>query len=187
MNLNELWGHCIDGWATIQKSPTALTINLDFGYVLWTAPSIKWIQVQDVNFLRCLQTLGASSMDTSWATTGFWGAWPPFFIIPSLVFLLTFQAVLLRYFGQSLIRCSGLPHSKQLQFFLSYSPTVLAKQMIYLTNWSAPPIPLEVSESFSSEDPASSSPSGFTPESSSAECFPLWWIERWRYNCPSAS
>ena len=73
MSLNEPWGHHIDGWATIQKSPTALTINLDLGYVLGSTPLSKWIGVQEGNFLEYLQALGASSRDVSWAATGFWG------------------------------------------------------------------------------------------------------------------
>ena len=54
MDLNKLWSHCIDCWATIQKIPTALTINPDSGYVLWSAPPIEWIWVQEGNILGCL-------------------------------------------------------------------------------------------------------------------------------------
>ena len=88
-NLNELWGHCIDGRATIQKSPAALTINLDPGYVLRSILLIKWIGVQDGKFFRCLQAWETSSGDASWATTGFWGAQPPLFAVPSFTFKLT--------------------------------------------------------------------------------------------------
>ena len=62
-NLNRLWGHCIDGQATIQKSPTAVTINPDPGYVLRSILPSKWIRVQEENFLRCLWALGALSRD----------------------------------------------------------------------------------------------------------------------------
>ena len=138
------------------------------GYVLRSAPPIKWIGIQDGNFLRHLQGLGASPGIANWATTGFWWAQPPFFTIPSFTFKLAFWAVLLRSFGQSLMMWSGLPHLKQFQFFLWYSPTVLAKWMIYPIKWSAPLTPLEVSASSSSKDSAPSSPSGFTLEFSSA-------------------
>ena len=63
MSLNELWGQCIDGGATIQKSPTALPINPDPDYVLRSALPIKQIGIQEGNFLICLQALGASSGD----------------------------------------------------------------------------------------------------------------------------
>ena len=52
-----------------------------------------------------------------WATNGFQGAWPPFFVIPSFAFILAFWVVLLRFFGQSLVRWSGLPHPKQIWIF----------------------------------------------------------------------
>ena len=41
-------------------------------------------------------------------------AWPPFFVIPLFAFKLAFWAVLLRPFGKSFTRWSGLPHLKQL-------------------------------------------------------------------------
>ena len=110
MNFNKLWSHCIDGQTTIQKSPTAFTINRDSGHVVRSAPLIKWIGVQEGNFLRHLQALGALSGNAGWATPGFWGVQPPFFAIPSFAFKLAFHAVLLRSFGKSLVRWSGLPH-----------------------------------------------------------------------------
>ena len=103
-SLNKFWGHHIDGRATIHKSPTSLTIKPDLGYVLRSTPLSMWIKIQEGNFLRHLQTMGASSEDASWVTTDFWGVWPPFFVIPSSVFKLTFQEVLLRSFRQSFTR-----------------------------------------------------------------------------------
>ena len=97
----------------------------------------------------------------------FLGTWLPFFAVPSFTFKLTLQAVLLQSFGQSFMRWSGLLHPKQFWFFFWYSAIALAKLMIEQTCLSAPPIPFEVSGS-SSEDSASSSPSGFTLKSSSA-------------------
>ena len=76
--------------------------------------------------------------------------------------------ILLRSFGQSFMRWSGLPHLKQFWFFLRYNSTMLAKEAICPTDWSAPPTPLEVSASSPAEDSAFSSPSAFAPESSSA-------------------
>ena len=64
-SLNKLWGHHIDGQATIQKNPTALTNNPELGYVLRSTPLSKWIGVQAEIFLRHLQNIGASSMDPS--------------------------------------------------------------------------------------------------------------------------
>ena len=156
MSLHEPWGHCIDDWATIQKSPTALIINLDPGYVLRSILLSKWISVQEGNFLGCFQALGALSGDVDWVTAGFWGVWSPFFIIPSFMFKLAFCAVLLRYFRQSLTRWSGWPHAKQFWFFFWYSLTTLAKWMMYSSNWSAPSTPTEVSGSPPSEDLTSS-------------------------------
>ena len=60
--------------------------------------------------------------------------------------------------------------------------TTLAKWTIYLTNWSAPPTPLEISMSSPPEDLASSSPSGFMPESSLASLFSTvvdWAVKVW--------
>ena len=128
----------------------------------------KWIEVQEGSFLRHPQAQGASSRDAGWVTTGFWGAWPPFFVIPSFIFKLAFWVVLLRSFGQSFMRWSGLPHLTQFWFFLWYNSIALAKQMIYPTYWYVPPTPLEVSVSSPAEDLTSSSPSGFMPKSSSA-------------------
>ena len=105
--------------------------------------------------------------DTSWVPTGFWGAQPLFFIIPSFTFKLTFWVVLLRSFGQSFMRWSGLQHLKQFQFLSLIYLNCIGK-MDNIPNWSAPPTPLEVSASSRAEDSASSSPSGFTSESSSA-------------------
>ena len=149
MSLNVFWSHHIDGWANIQKSPTALTINPDSGYVLRPAPPIKWIGVQEGNFLELLQAFGTSSGDASWATTGFRRAQPPFFAISSFTFKLTLWVVLLRSFRQSLMRSSGLSHPKQFQFFLWYSLIALAKQMTYPIDRSAPPTPFKVSALFS--------------------------------------
>ena len=128
----------------------------------------KWIRVQEENFLGLLQALGPLSNDAGLATTCFWGACPPFFTVPSFTFKLTLQVVLLRSFGQSLMRWSGLPHLKQFWFFFWYSLTALTKWTIWPTCWFAPPIPLNISGSSSSEDSASSSPSGFTLKYSSA-------------------
>ena len=180
-NLNELWGHHIDGWATSQKNPTVPTINPDLGYILRPTSLSKWIGVQEGNFLRHPQAEGASCGDAGWVTTGFWGAQPPFFFVP-FSFKLTFWAVLLRAFGQSFMRWSGLPHPKQFWFFLWYSSTALAKWTIYLTNWSASPTPFRVSVPSSAEDSASSSPSGFAPEPSSASLLstvPDWVVKVW--------
>ena len=63
--LNEVWGHCIDGQATIQKSPTAHSINADLGYVLRPTPLSKQIRVQEGSFLGYLKDLGPSSRDAS--------------------------------------------------------------------------------------------------------------------------
>ena len=142
----------------------------------------KWTGVQEGNFLRHLQALGTLSRDAGWVTTGFWGAWPPFFVIPSFTFKLTFWPVLLRSFGQSFMRWSGLPHPKQFQCFIWYNLTALAKWTIYPTNWSAPPTPPEVSTSSPAEDSTSSSPLGFTPESCSAPLLSTvvdWAVKVW--------
>ena len=165
MSLNEPWGHYIDGWATIQMSPTALTINLDPGYVFGSTPLSKWIGVKEGNFLEHLQALGASSKHASWVTIGFWRVQPPFFIVPSFAFKLTFLVVLLRSSRQCFTRCSGLPHLKQFQFFLWYSLTVLAKWMTNPTDWSDSPTPLKVPGSSTSED-LTSSASSFVPKPS---------------------
>ena len=95
MNLNKLWGHHIDGQATFQKSPTALNINPDSGYVLRSALLIKWIRALEGNFLGHLQALGASSGGAGCATTGFLGVQSSFFTILSFAFKLTLLAVLL--------------------------------------------------------------------------------------------
>ena len=63
----------------------------ELGYVLRSTPPIKWIRLQEGNFLRCLQTLGASSGIASWATIGFWGGQPAFFVVPSFTFTLAFR------------------------------------------------------------------------------------------------
>ena len=76
--------------------------------------------------------------------------------------------VLLRSFGQSLTRWSGLLHLKQFWFFFWYNLTVLTKWTIHPTDWSASPPPPGVSASSPAEDSASSSPSHFAPESSSS-------------------
>ena len=65
MSLNELLGHHIDGRDIIQKSPTALTINPDLGYVLRSTPLSKWIGVQEGDILRLLQAPEALSGDAS--------------------------------------------------------------------------------------------------------------------------
>ena len=163
MSLNKPWGHCIDDQATIQKSPTALTINLDHGYVLGSTPLSNWIEVQEGKFLGCSQVLGASFEDVGWVTTGFLGVQPPFFIIPICAFKLAFWPVLMRSCGQSFTRWSGLPHLKQFQFFFWYSLTMLARQMMYPSNWSGPATPSEVLGSSPSEDSTSSA---FVPKSS---------------------
>ena len=76
--------------------------------------STKWIGVQEENFLGQLQALGASSGDAHWVTTGFWGVQPLFFLVPSFAFKIAFWVALLRSFGQSFTRWSGLPCPKQL-------------------------------------------------------------------------
>ena len=152
----------------LSKEPNCSHHQSRPGYVLRSTPLINWIRVQEGNFLRCLQALGSSSGDAGWVTTGFQGAQPPLFAIPSFTFKVDFWAVLPRSFRQLFTRWSGLPHPKQFWFFLWYSLTVLAKWTIYPTDWSALPIPLKVSASSSAEDSASSSFSGFTLESSSA-------------------
>ena len=96
-----------------------------------------------------------------------------FFVVPSFTFILTFWVVLLKSFGQSLTGWSGLLHPKTLWF-------LLAKWMIYPTDWSAPPTPLEISMSSLAEDSASSSPSGFMPGSSSTSL--LFTIADWAVN-----
>ena len=150
-----------------KKSPTALTINPDLSYVLRSTPTSQWIGVQEGSSLRCPQAQGASFGDDGWVTTGFWGNQAPFFVISFFAFKLTFQAVLLRSFRQSLMRWSGLLHQKQFWFFLWYNLTTFAKQTIYPTDWSAPPTPLKVSTSSPAGDSTSSSPSGFMPKPSS--------------------
>ena len=127
MSLDEFWGHCIDGRATVQETPTVFIINSDPGYVLRSSPMSKWIGVQEGSFLRCLQTKEASSGDAGWVMTGFWGAWPPFFVITSFVFKLAFTAVLLRSFRHSLTRWSGLPHLKTISIFPLIQPDCIGK------------------------------------------------------------
>ena len=68
----------------MQKSPTALTLNLDTGYVLGSTPPGKWVRVQERNLLGCFQALGASSRDASWVTTDFWGSSLPSLSSPLL-------------------------------------------------------------------------------------------------------
>ena len=171
MSLNEFWGHCIDGRTAVQDSPTALIIDSDLGYFLRSTPMSEWIWVQEGSFPGHPDAQGASSKDACWAATGFWGAWPPFFVIPSFTFKLTFWVVFWRSFRKSLMIWSGQPHLKQFWFFFLYNLTTLAKWTLYPTDWSAPPTLLEVSMSSPAEDAASSSPYGFLPESSSALLF----------------
>ena len=172
MSFDELWSHCINGGTTVQERPTAFIINFNLGYVSRSTPTSEQIWIQKGSFLKCLYAHGASSSDTSWASTNFWGVQPPFFVIPSFTFNLTFQAVLPRSFGQSFTKLSGLPHPKQFQFFFWYSLMALANQMIYPTYWSAPVTPPGVSTSSLEEDSASFSPSGLASISSPPSLHP---------------
>ena len=134
MSLNKFWGHYIDGQAIIQESLTALIIKPDMGYVLKSTPLSKLIGFQEGSFLRHPQAQGALSGDAGWVTNGFLGAQLHFFVVPSFVFKLTFWAVLLRSFAQSVTRWSGLPHPKQFPFFLWYNLTMMAKTK-NIPNW----------------------------------------------------
>ena len=51
-SLDEFWGHCINGRANVQESPTALTINSDLGFVLRSTPMSKWIRAQEGSLLK---------------------------------------------------------------------------------------------------------------------------------------
>ena len=93
----------------------------------------EWVWVQEGSFLRCLYPWGASPGVACWAATNLWEVQPPFFAIPSFKFKPVFLAVFPRSFGQSFTRWSGLSHPKQLWFFLRYSSTALANQLIYFT------------------------------------------------------
>ena len=65
---------------------------------------------------------------------------------------------------------------EKFQFFLWYNSTMLAKWMIYPTDWSAPPTPLEVSGSSPSEDSASSVSSALCPSLLQAATFHHSWL-----------
>ena len=182
MSLDEFWGYRIDGRTTVQESPTALIIDSNPGYVFRYTPMSKWIWVQEGSLLRCSYGQGVSLRDACWAATGFWGVWPPFFVVPSFMFKLTFLVVLLRSFGQSLMRWSGLLHLKQFPVFFWYNLIALAKQMIYPTHLSALPTVLGVSTSSPAEDSVSPSPSCFAQEFYSTSLLPMvsaWVMKVW--------
>ena len=168
MSLHELWDHCIDGRAIVQEGPTALIINSNLGYVLWSIPTSEWVRVQEGSLLWYLYTWGVSSREVCWAVVDFWGAWPPFFAITCFAF----KSVMLISFGQSLMRWLGLLHPKQL-FFCWYSMNALAKQVIHTTGWSIPPTLPDVLASLAAEDAVSLSPSCFALEFSSTLLLPM--------------
>ena len=115
-------------------------IYSNLGFVLGSTLMNEWVWIEEGSLLWCFYAWGVSSGDVCWLATGFWGAWPPFFAVPSLVFKFAFCADLLMSFGQSCTRWSGLLHLKQLLFFCWYSLTALAKWTIYSIGWSAPPL-----------------------------------------------
>ena len=91
--------------------------------------------------LRCLQALGALSRDASWATTGFWGAQPPFFAIPLLHFNSLFQWLYWDPLDSLLYSCQEYHIQNNFNFS---SDTARPQWQNGQYIWLIPPIPLWV-------------------------------------------
>ena len=96
MNIYKLWGHSIDGWTTIQKSSTVLTINQDPGDVLWSVLPIAVGQGYKKGTFSGL-SLGSGSLIQGCWLSDYWflrGLDSLFCHVPSFAFKLTFLTTL---------------------------------------------------------------------------------------------
>ena len=184
MNLKELWSHCIDGWVTIQKSPTVLTINPDSGYVLRSAPLITRIRVQKGNFPGHLQALGASSgmlVEQLLVSEGL--------DFPSLSSHLSHLNLLFGWSYQDPmdnLSWGGQDYHIWNNFNFSSDTAQLYWQNGWYS-WLADLFHQSHSRFLGLLHLKSQPLLALHLSSLQFQCFPVWQIKPWRYNCPSAS
>ena len=191
-NLNKPWGHCIDGQSHYPKEPNCSHHQSRPGAMF----SGLLHQLSGWGSRRELFEMSVRPWEphpgiASWATTGFWGAQPPFFTLPSFAFKLTFKvgslAEILQTISHEVVRTYHIWNNFN-DFSSDTAWLALAKQMIYPTDWSAPLTPLKVSASSSAKDSASFFPFWlYTQVFFSFSAFHYSGMEQWRYGCPSAS
>ena len=149
-------------------------------------PMSEWVWVQEGSLLWCPYAHGISSGDTHWVAASFWGVQSPFITTPSFMFKYTFWVGLLTSFRQSHIKWSGLPHLKQFLFSFWYNSTALAKQVMYLMDWSASfTLPI-TSTSSSAEGSVSSIPPVPHLDHLLLHHFQFLQLKQWKCSCPSA-